>query len=234
MTIKYAYRLLRGLPVVGLHARALLGLVLLGSRRRPLRSSAGHAYGAVFHSVLVGSFRLVNHVFLGCCMPVRGVRRCYWRVSRRVHSVCSHFIFVPRGLLLNDLFRRPLAYRQSAQILELFLRRDVQVGNPTIQKVRLCHPSISKPLARRKRTTRQGIMPLLLHSPLPVDTVNTPLLRPSRFLTGALTGILANAKTMISEVCGSEHEVVGMSFVTGGVTAELQPQIVLIIEHDLV
>lgn len=26
---------------------------------------------------------------------------------------------------------------------------------------------------------------------------------------------------MISEVCGSEHEVVGMSFVTGDVTAEL-------------
>ena len=37
----------------------------------------------------------------------------------------------------------------------------------------------------------------------------------SRVLTGALNGILANAKTMISEVCGKEHEVVGMSLITG-------------------
>ncbi|CAM9131751.1 unnamed protein product, partial [Laminaria digitata] len=36
-----------------------------------------------------------------------------------------------------------------------------------------------------------------------------------RFLAGALNGIMGNAKTMICEVCGSEHEVVGMSFVTG-------------------
>ncbi|CAN0241996.1 unnamed protein product, partial [Laminaria digitata] len=27
-----------------------------------------------------------------------------------------------------------------------------------------------------------------------------------RLLTGALTGIVANSKTMITEVCGSEHE----------------------------
>ncbi|CAM9321014.1 unnamed protein product, partial [Laminaria digitata] len=38
---------------------------------------------------------------------------------------------------------------------------------------------------------------------------------PSRVLAGALNGIIANAKTMISEVCGKAHEVVGMSFITG-------------------
>eukprot|EP00904_Undaria_pinnatifida_P006139 jgi/Undpi1/2655/HiC_scaffold_13.g06033.m1 len=39
--------------------------------------------------------------------------------------------------------------------------------------------------------------------------------QPTRFLLGALNGLVATAKTMISEVCGSEHETVGMSFVTG-------------------
>lgn len=46
-------------------------------------------------------------------------------------------------------------------------------------------------------------------------------MRPSRFFAGALNGIAANIKTMISEICGSEHEVVGMSLVTGAVTADL-------------
>ncbi|CAN0539320.1 unnamed protein product, partial [Scytosiphon promiscuus] len=32
-----------------------------------------------------------------------------------------------------------------------------------------------------------------------------------RFLLGAMNGLIAIAKTMISEVCGREHEVVGMS-----------------------
>lgn len=35
------------------------------------------------------------------------------------------------------------------------------------------------------------------------------------FFLGAFNGIVATSKTMISEVCSSEHEVVGMSFVTG-------------------
>ena len=48
---------------------------------------------------------------------------------------------------------------------------------------------------------------------------------PTRFLLGALNGLVATAKTMISEVCGSEHEVVGMSFVTGDVTAALRQQV---------
>lgn len=30
-----------------------------------------------------------------------------------------------------------------------------------------------------------------------------------------MNGLIAIAKTMIPEVCGKEHEVVGMSFVTG-------------------
>lgn len=47
----------------------------------------------------------------------------------------------------------------------------------------------------------------------------------SRFLLGALNGLVTTAKTMISEVCGSEHEVVGMSFVTGDVTAALRQQV---------
>lgn len=52
---------------------------------------------------------------------------------------------------------------------------------------------------------------------------NSVVLRASRVLTGALNGMIANSKTMISEVCGKEHEVVGMSFVTGDVrvTTEL-------------
>ncbi|CAN0350684.1 unnamed protein product, partial [Scytosiphon promiscuus] len=37
----------------------------------------------------------------------------------------------------------------------------------------------------------------------------------SRFLLGALNGLVAIAKCLISEVCGKEHEVVGMGFVTG-------------------
>ncbi|CAN0223141.1 unnamed protein product [Pylaiella littoralis] len=36
-----------------------------------------------------------------------------------------------------------------------------------------------------------------------------------RFMLGAMNGLVAIAKCMISEVCGKEHEVVGMSFVTG-------------------
>lgn len=35
-----------------------------------------------------------------------------------------------------------------------------------------------------------------------------------RLLAGALNGIVGTSKTMISEICGKEHEVVGMSFVT--------------------
>ena len=53
-----------------------------------------------------------------------------------------------------------------------------------------------------------------------VPTYKTPLFRASRVLAGAMNGIVGNAKTMISEVCGKAHEVVGMSFVTGDVTAE--------------
>lgn len=53
-------------------------------------------------------------------------------------------------------------------------------------------------------------------------------MRPSRFLLGALNGLVGTAKTMISEVCGSEHELVGMSFVTGDVNAELQQQVALL------
>ena len=37
-----------------------------------------------------------------------------------------------------------------------------------------------------------------------------------------MNGLIAIAKTMISEVCVREHEVVGMSFVTGDVTAKLR------------
>lgn len=36
-----------------------------------------------------------------------------------------------------------------------------------------------------------------------------------RFLLGAMNGLIAIGKCMISEVCGKEHETVGMSFVTG-------------------
>jgi len=36
-----------------------------------------------------------------------------------------------------------------------------------------------------------------------------------RFLLGASNGLVGISKTMISEVCGPEHEVVGMSFILG-------------------
>lgn len=36
-----------------------------------------------------------------------------------------------------------------------------------------------------------------------------------RFLLGAMNGLVAISKCMISEICGKEHETVGMSFVTG-------------------
>ena len=61
---------------------------------------------------------------------------------------------------------------------------------------------------------------MLNHSSLPGVNLQTPSFRVSRVLTGAMNGIVGNAKTMISEVCGKAHEVVGMSFVTGDVTAE--------------
>ena len=69
-------RLLRGLPVVGLHDRALRWLVLLGSHRGPLRPIAGDVPGAGLLGVAVNRFRLVNLVSLGCCYPVRGVVLC--------------------------------------------------------------------------------------------------------------------------------------------------------------
>ena len=69
-------RLLRGLPVVGLHDRALRWLVLLGSHRGPLRPIAGDVPGAGLLGVAVDRFRLVNLVSLGCCYPVRGVVLC--------------------------------------------------------------------------------------------------------------------------------------------------------------
>lgn len=37
----------------------------------------------------------------------------------------------------------------------------------------------------------------------------------TRFMLGLMNGLIAVAKTLISEVCGKEHEVVGMTFVTG-------------------
>lgn len=36
-----------------------------------------------------------------------------------------------------------------------------------------------------------------------------------RFLLGAMNGVDGATKTMISEVCGQEHEISGMSFLTG-------------------
>lgn len=48
-----------------------------------------------------------------------------------------------------------------------------------------------------------------------LDVSSSIVFLASRVLAGALNGIIANAKTMISEVCGKEHEVVGMSLITG-------------------
>ena len=36
-----------------------------------------------------------------------------------------------------------------------------------------------------------------------------------RFLLGAMNGLVATSKTMISEVCTKTHEVVGMGAITG-------------------
>ena len=58
-----------------------------------------------------------------------------------------------------------------------------------------------------------------------------PSLVPSRFFLGALNGLMATTTTMISEVCGSEHEVVGMSFVIGDVTADLQESFIQSLCH---
>lgn len=45
------------------------------------------------------------------------------------------------------------------------------------------------------------------------NSINTA--KTIRFLLGALNGLVAIGKCLISEVCGKEHETVGMSFVTG-------------------
>ena len=99
------YRFLRGLPVLVLHGRAFLGLVLLGSRRRPLRSVAGHVYGALFRSVHVDRFRLVNHFFMGFYLPVRGKISCCSRVCLVVfavyNGVCSSFCSLIRAFIDN-------------------------------------------------------------------------------------------------------------------------------------
>lgn len=36
----------------------------------------------------------------------------------------------------------------------------------------------------------------------------------SRFLLGLLNGMMAASKTLVSEVCGKEHEATGMNVVT--------------------
>lgn len=38
---------------------------------------------------------------------------------------------------------------------------------------------------------------------------------PARLLLGLLNGMVAASKTLVSEVCGKEHETVGMGVVTG-------------------
>lgn len=60
-----------------------------------------------------------------------------------------------------------------------------------------------------------GVAPLPQRHSFPVDKIQITPLLPSRVIAGALNGTVANAKTMISEVCGKEHEVVGMSVITG-------------------
>lgn len=48
------------------------------------------------------------------------------------------------------------------------------------------------------------------------EKAGRPLLLPlpRRFLLGALNGVSAVCKTMVSEVCGKQHEVVGMGVTT--------------------
>ena len=48
-----------------------------------------------------------------------------------------------------------------------------------------------------------------------------------------MNGLMSVSKTMISEVCGREHEVVGMSVITGGVIEELHSVKFLPILSDL-
>lgn len=48
-----------------------------------------------------------------------------------------------------------------------------------------------------------------------------------------MNGLEGVLKTMISEVCGREHEVVGMSFITGSVIKEVYSMEFLPIPSDL-
>lgn len=98
------HRLLRGLPVVGLHGRAIRRLVLLGALRRHLRSIASPLHRTFFHSPPVDCVRHVDHVCLGCCLPVRAVVRvlCGGFVSSCpgsiVHRCCNHLRWFSRSL----------------------------------------------------------------------------------------------------------------------------------------
>ena len=215
------HRFLRGLPVVGIHARALVGVVLLGSCRRPLWSIAGPVHWAVFHSFLISRLRHVYCVCMGCCMQVRDAYVLLEFLSRQVINVSSPFLFSSRSAAQCCVsWLTCLSTHLSHD--RAITKKGCSNRYPRMQKIRRHPPSIVKPFARNESAVIQEARPLLLHSSLPADIYKPTSLRRRRFLTGAMSGIVGTARTMISEVCGSEHEVVGMSFLAGDVTAELQ------------
>ena len=50
----------------------------------------------------------------------------------------------------------------------------------------------------------------------------------ARFLLGLLNGVIVVSRTLVSDVCGSEHETVGMGVVTGECSRDLA-----LIKHPL-
>lgn len=143
-------------------------------------------------------------------------------LSRRVINVCSPFLFTSRIAAQKHVSWLTCLSTHLSHVRAIN-KKVCAIGVPKMQRIRRYPPSIFKPFARNKSTARtegsKAAGPSVRHFRLTHKNLH---LRRSRFLTGAMSGIVGTARTMISEVCGSEHEAVGMSFFAGDAIAELQ------------